>query len=438
MEETIERLRPPEGASREEELPYRVLKTCFLEGHKLWQAANKLGMSERQMTRERSRAIALLKAELEAGLPAPERNWAREYLPEPIPAILGFMARPAPSRTLRKALEDDRLVHVHGPPGVGKTALIAEVANTVAENSPVLSYRFREGVNDSLAAFLFELGDYIGARGDGELASYMARALPSPDPALATRLALKALATAPHLLILDDYHVVADAGDIGRLLAEAAERLPDLRVVVISRYRDSEGEIGAAYEVPPLTRTETRVLLSQLGVEVKPQLAEKVHKWTGGVCHLVKLAASWLKTATEEEVAQGTDSLNDVEEVQAFQLESITELIGPDDRAILQAASIFRDRFTDDALAFVAERTRGEVKDASLRLVRAYIASRGRSGDVAFFHQSVRNYVYERLRREHCRKLHDRAATWYDRQEERKESVWHRRRSDHGDGGTSV
>lgn len=429
LEDTIERLRPPEGASREEKLPYQVLKTCFIDGSKLWQAANKLGMSERQMTRERSRAISLLLAELAAGIHTDvgEKELGREYRPEPIPAILGFMSRPAPTRTLRAALEEHRLVSVHGPPGVGKTVLVAELAKNAAEDSPVLWYRLRAGVNDSLTAFLFELGEHFRAHGRRELAAYMSRALPTPDPALATRLALKELDGSQHLLVLDDYHVVEGDRAVAGLLEEAAARLPHFRAVTISRHRDAGFGVGATYPVPALTRAETRALLTHLGVEVSPQVAGKIHSWTGGISQLVKLAASWLKTATEEEVAKGTDSLRDVEEVQAFLLESITELIGPDDRAILDAASIFRDRFTDDALSFVAQRTRGEVQDGSVRLVRSYIATRSREGDVAFFHTSVRDYVYDRLPLDRRQALHERAGIWYERQSQEKESAWHRR-----------
>ena len=424
MTEAIDRLKPPEEASQEERLPYDVLKTCFVDGAKLWQAANKLGMSERQMTRERTRALRLLKAELES--PAPEAG--PRYRPEPIPAILGFLARPVLSKELQGALRDHRLVLVHGPPGAGKTSLVAELAAETAERTPTFWYRLREGVNDSVEALLFELGEYLRSRRKPDLAMYMAEALPSPERALATRLALKGLSGSAHLLVFDDYHVVDEDPAVGGLLEEAVGRLPDLRVVTIGRHR-VEARAGGSLAVPPFALTETQALLAQLGLEVNVEMSGTVHSWTEGVPHLIKLAASWLKTATPSEIAQGVESLSDREEVQDFLLGSITELIGPDDRAILQAASIFRDRFTDDALAFVAERTRGEVQDTSRRLVRAYVATRSRSGDVAFFHHSVRGYVYDRLPLDRSRELHERAASWYKRNDAPDEAKHHEKAS---------
>ena len=178
LRDTIESLAPLDDASRDERLPYEVLKTCFLDGAKLWQAASKLGMSERQMTRERSRAIKLLQAELEVSTP----DTGPRYRPEPIPAILGFVARPGPSRKLRKALAEHRLVRVHGPAGVGKTSLVAELAAEVADRTPTFWYRFRAGLNDSLEALMFEVSEYLRARRQPDLAAYMAEALPRPDP----------------------------------------------------------------------------------------------------------------------------------------------------------------------------------------------------------------------------------------------------------------
>ncbi len=180
--------------------------------------------------------------------------------------------------------------------------------------------------------------------------------------------------------------------------------------------------------MPPLSRSEIREFLALLSVTATPQLADTLHRWTGGIPHLIKLAAAWLKSATAQEVERGIDSFTGLDEVQEFLLDSVTELMGAQDRVILGAASVFRDRFNDKALSFVAERTMGEVRDTSARLIRAYVATRGRSGDVAFFHNSVRDFVYTRLDADSRRVFHLRAGEWYRRAGATKESTWHERR----------
>lgn len=57
----IESLRAPRGASTSEQMPHAVLTLCWVQGWKSAHAAKQLGMSERQMSRERTRAIRLLR-----------------------------------------------------------------------------------------------------------------------------------------------------------------------------------------------------------------------------------------------------------------------------------------------------------------------------------------------------------------------------------------
>ncbi|MGH9199562.1 MAG: hypothetical protein ACRD1T_28010, partial [Acidimicrobiia bacterium] len=49
LTETIDRLKPADESDREKALPHLVLTTCFIEGAKLFQAAGRLGLSERQL-----------------------------------------------------------------------------------------------------------------------------------------------------------------------------------------------------------------------------------------------------------------------------------------------------------------------------------------------------------------------------------------------------
>lgn len=427
----IDRLRPPAGASREEQRLYDVLYHSFVKRSTTYQAAHRLGLSERQVTRDRTRALRLLEAELAA--PAVARPAATAsadepaYQLEPIPAILDYLPRPRVSAALVGALGSSRLVHVHGPRGIGKTSLVAETAWEAGTSGPVFWYHFRPGVNDSLGALLYELGEHLRAYGRTDLATHLAT---SGDVRLATRVALRALTGHGGLVVLDDFHAVAGDAAITGFVVESVRRLADLRVVTVERQRGRSGDDGTTIEVPPLSADETNALMAHLGVETDRDLTATIHAWTGGVPQLVKLAVSWLVNATPAEVASFTSTIGEVEEVQDFLLDSITELISSDDRAILDAASIFRDRFTDHALAYVSERARGTVQDAGHRLVRAYVVSRSRHGDVAFLHGTVREYIRARLSPERAAGLHRRAAAWYVDQSLHDEADFHRAAAD--------
>ncbi|HYP23397.1 MAG TPA: hypothetical protein VEV43_07480, partial [Actinomycetota bacterium] len=202
-------------------LPHRVLDTCFVEGVKSRAAAARLGLSERQLSRERSRAIALLAAQL---TPAHERVPCGAPPALPVP----FLARPPLAEALAAALRMHRRVHVTGPPGCGKTSLIA--AHAAASPARVFWYRPGPQAAVALPALLFDLGEHL-APDDPSLASYVRGALSDLDVGLATRVALAGLARRERLLVFDDARTIDAAA--GSFRAEALARLPRLGLVEV-------------------------------------------------------------------------------------------------------------------------------------------------------------------------------------------------------------
>jgi ATP/maltotriose-dependent transcriptional regulator MalT len=289
-------------------------------------------------------------------------------------------------------------------------------------------YRFRRGVNDTLDAVMFELSQWLGSQGLTDLADYVAPNVSRLDTTVAARIAIRALGETNALVVLDDYHTVEDDLPITGFFDEALVRTPTLRLITLSRHRPGAAHERHAIEVPPFRLDQTERLLQHSGTSRPRETIAKIHAWTGGNPHLVKLSASWLEGAGPAEIARGMEALIDQEEVQAFLLSNVISLLDSDDQGILEAASIFRGRFSDDALAYVARQTRGAVQDASQRLVRSYVATRSRQGLSTFFHGSVRDYVYERLDPEVRAGLHLRAAAWFHRLGDDRETAYHRER----------
>jgi ATP/maltotriose-dependent transcriptional regulator MalT len=423
LADAIERLRPAADSPRQDQMPYLVLKTCYVERRKRSAAGMHLNMSERTLTREATRALQLLQAELTKGTslvpPAVNRS-------EPVPRISGFFGRDASLSELRELRHGNRLIHVSGPAGVGKTCLVAEHAAMVASHRPVVWYQLRHGLNDNLITFLLDLAGTL----TGQLPAAPLQALKDSvtrhEPGLASRVALQALQDLEMLLVLDNYQLTEPDVSFNGFIEEATSRTAALDVITISRRQAQRRGSGAALHVPPFAMDETAAFLEQLRIEADHQLVGTVHEWTGGLPQLIKYSASWLKTATPAEIAEGARPLMEADDVQDFLLDSITELIDPEDRHILSAASVFRDRFTDDALAYVAERSRGQVLDTSRRLIRYYLATRALDGEVAFFHTSIRDYVHARLDPHERVQFHLRAAHCFERSKEPDEAAYHR------------
>jgi ATP/maltotriose-dependent transcriptional regulator MalT len=424
--EAIERLRPAAPSGRDEQLPYLVLKTIFVDGVKMVHATERLLLSRRQLTRECARALDILHRELIA--PGPAAGTASSYKAEPVPTIADFMPRPAVLAQLAETIGQDRLVNVHGPKGVGKTSLVAEYATAAARRRRVIWQRFRPGTSNTWLSLSFELAEYLKAGGHGELADYLQGALATADASLVSRLLLRDLGDEDVLFVFDDFDCSEDDQRIAALLDEVAARVPAVSVITIGRSRP-EGSRHLEFEVPPLSTSETHALLGHLGLRAKPEMAELIRDWTQGVTHLVRLAASWMRTVTVNEVSRGLEEFTQLDEVQSFLIDSVTDLLDRRDRTVLEAACVFRDQFSDAAAAYVAGRTLGEVRDTSRRLVRYHVATRGRGGDVAFFHTSVRDFFYQHLDPELARHLHERAAEWFTNRGNDAEAAYHRGRA---------
>lgn len=422
IRDCIERLRLPTTAPRHQQLPYLVLKACYVDGRKRSSVGFQLNLSERTLTRERTRALVLLQAELAEGVPPTSGTTTRA---EPIPRISGFFGRQAELARLTELAEGNRLLQVSGPAGVGKSCFVAEWVSRIETDRPVVWYQLRQGLNDTLPTFLLDLAGTLSDRLPSEQIGGLVDAVTRGNAGLASRFALQALTDVSLVLVLDNYHhAAADCGFSG-FLEEVTARLDAVQVVTVSRRREQDAVTNLA--LAAFQADEVQQFLEQLRVEAMPALVATLHEWTGGLPQLVKFAAAWLKTATPAEITRGTSALMEADDVQEFLLDSITHLIDPEDRHILAAASVFRDRFTDDALAYVSERSRGQVLDTSRRLVRYYLATRAVDGEVAFFQNSVRDYVHARLSPADRQTFHLRAAILYERAGDSAEANYHRR-----------
>lgn len=273
LREKIDSLRPGDGAPASEAVPHRVLTACFVEGRKSFQAAALLGLSERQISRERSRAIGLLAAELRSVPLVAGRSPVppRELLP-----------RPALVDRLDAALASGH-VHVTGGAGAGKTALVDSWSQR--SDKRVFRHAFAPALGEGLGGLLLALGEDL-APGDPTLRNYMRAALPRPDLALAARIAFAALQREPRVLVLDDYDAAAPPVEA---FVAALAHLSPVRVVTIAR-RNRTG--AASLTVPPLAADEIAALLRLRGADGAS--ARRLHAWLGGNARLVDAAAGWL------------------------------------------------------------------------------------------------------------------------------------------------
>ncbi|HEX2058943.1 MAG TPA: hypothetical protein VHI71_11320, partial [Actinomycetota bacterium] len=267
------------GATAAQALPHRVLTTCFVQGTKSRHAAGLLGLSERQLSRERSRAVSLLTAQLvppHAGAPPA----APPALPDPL------LARPRLVEELTRSLRVHRRVAVAGPAGAGKTVLVASHAAAAAHT---FWYRVTPRARRVMPSLLFDLGEHLAPE-DTALSEYLRASLPDLDGGLATRIALRALAGTPRLLVLDGFGDGPVDPAVESFLDEVAARLPLATIVTIARQPLS----APVVHVPPFDLDDVRALVTLHGGKADERVTAELHSWTEGHGRAVGAAAAWL------------------------------------------------------------------------------------------------------------------------------------------------
>lgn len=277
----IAALEAPSGSTWAQRIPHAVLETCFLRGLKNYQAAQELGVSERQLSRERTRALQLLAEELAP--PAPV-----SVSPDRVPSTDGHFERGALVRRLAELAAKERLVAVVGRrrhrQDVGCSGVSApgpQRPRLVAADPP--------GLNDSLETLLLELGRTLSGDGFPALRDYLVDALPRRNLGTATRLALDGLARSPRLMVIDDFDRVLDPAPIEHFLQEGVERVEQLTVVTIGK-----GLIGGTVvEIPPLSLGEAAELVKIRTVTSHTEAVRALHGVVGGHTGIMAAAAAW-------------------------------------------------------------------------------------------------------------------------------------------------
>ncbi len=312
-----------------------------------------------------------------------------------------FFGRSGDIRTLETwAGSSSKVLVLLGLPGIGKSTLLSTwllryKRHAHAFWTDVSAKTTRNGFLADLAAFMTRLG----WRG---LAATLSES-GHPDFGLLVRVLADELHDHPSILVIDNVHQASP--EVARLLAEAIlplVRTTRTRVVLISRSLPSFLEhprtrraFGVeALRLKGLDVQASRSLLSAKGFEGDEAAAARIIASTRGHPLLLSLAA--------------TQPTRRSREVRQYVEEEIWRGLPVHQRRTLELASVFRRTAPALALRGLARGTDAVLRDLEAKTLLETTVS----GDY-FVHETIREYVLARLRKEQRQRLHYQAVLYF-------------------------
>ncbi|WP_198586787.1 helix-turn-helix transcriptional regulator [Glycomyces xiaoerkulensis] len=331
------------------------------------------------------------------------------------------------------------LLLVEGPPGIGKSALLAAAARTAAETMTVLSARATELDREFAFGVLRQLLEpplrtmpahrrreaLAGAAAPAAAALGLARTEPrGPESGFATLNGLYWLVSAlgeqrPLLLLLDDIHW-ADR-DTLRFLAFLAPRLGDLPVSVLSAARPGESRFEALFAATasdPACRplapkalsqaATTAVVESSFDIPVDPAFARACHQATGGNPFYLRAMLDELRSDAVTPSSAAADRVlglgpRSVAQTILVRLARLT-LAAP---GMARALAVLGDEADPARASRLAAVDPAEARAATEAMIEAAVLVR--SERPAFAHPIIRNAVYNDIGHTERAGLHRRA-----------------------------
>jgi ATP/maltotriose-dependent transcriptional regulator MalT/DNA-binding MarR family transcriptional regulator len=151
-----------------------------------------------------------------------------------MPRIRHFFDREAEQESLREwyATPENRILVLHGLPGVGKTTLAAKLVMDLQRETNVFWYRFREW--STLRNLVHEMGEFLAHLGKKQLLMYV-NTHEHLDVPEVLYLLERSLEGADAVLVFDDYHRSEGLDGFFSALKDLLEKVDGPKMLVLSR-----------------------------------------------------------------------------------------------------------------------------------------------------------------------------------------------------------
>lgn len=336
------------------------------------------------------------------------------------PVVDNFVGRETELAYFAQKLAEGNLALVAGMPGVGKSAVAAQLAAMSATPEKTFWYSFHAG--EGVDILIWKMAAFLAFNHQSSVWQMLQSVTLSggqlPPPDVLFDYLFQAIRGQDYLICLDDFQRV----EADPLLEKLVQRLRpaltagDLRLIVTTQHVPSFVQPTQFKRLTGLELADTVRLLDHYGVTLRAESLAHLHAHTGGNAQLLVLAANSLKDAADpEEVVYRLTNSADVER---FLLSEVDANLDSEERLAMSGVAVLLGTpGTRDAIEEVLD-------GSSVRRTLSYLANRylletvDGARDLEYAqHSVVQSFYYDLLSRRDRREMHRRAAVYYEFEE---------------------
>jgi len=333
--------------------------------------------------------------------------------PEEIPKAKRFCGRKKELFRIREQLviDDIQMIVITGIAGIGKTSVAMQIVEEIKGEMHIFHHRFREF--DTLRKIGMEFAFFLAKAGYPELPQYLDSTV-SLDIDSALKITLNTLKDFKALFVLDDYQKCSPR--ISAFVYEALKKirpLTNIKFMIIGRERPSaydrtEAVVGNnifELKLKGLSKEDSRLMLG-LGPDDEELLTD-IYRITEGHPLSIELIGS----GDREKATKG------MKDVSRYIHEEIFSILSPEEKRIMELASVFRRPFPPEFL-FIDEKVSFDHIDSMLE---KYLLLEGKDGIEQ--HDLIREFLTRRINPSLKNRYHKWAAGLYLKRDDSKDSL---------------
>lgn len=358
---------------------------------------------------------------------APEERAAPELPPllppplpqkPPVPPL--FVGRTQELALYQQQLQTAGVAVIVGMAGVGKTALAATLAATLAGQQPAATPIFWHSFHaqESSMVLFWKLAGFLAHHGQPYLWAMLQRSQQAggqtPPAEVVVDYLLQTLPAQPALLCLDDWHFVHDEPVLNQWLARLQPHLAGegLRVLLTSRQTP---QLCQAVELAPLrglSDLETYHFVARHGLHLRDELLSQLYAETEGNGQFLTLAVTALRQAAAPD--RFIHELAQARNIERYLLQAVDSQLTSEERELMQGIAILLGHpGSRDLIEAVLDR-HGQ-RRLLLGLVERHLLEQVVVEEEAAYqqHAIVQQFYYELSGRRQRLAFHERAGAYY-------------------------